>query len=74
MTARSPSRPEIWLAAGVRTPFAKIDGALDTLDAIALSGPVAQHMLGLLGGAVPDFCVWGVVVPNLTWSNTRARS
>jgi acetyl-CoA C-acetyltransferase len=26
-------------------------------------------MLGQLGGAVPDFCVWGVVVPNLTWSN-----
>ena len=60
---------EIWFAAGVRTPFAKIDGALDKLDAIELSVPVARHMLGQLGGAVPDFCVWGVVVPNLTWSN-----
>jgi acetyl-CoA C-acetyltransferase len=63
------SRPEIWFAAGVRTPFAKVDGALDRLDAIALSVPVVRHMLGLLGGAKPDFAVWGTVVPNLTWSN-----
>jgi acetyl-CoA C-acetyltransferase len=26
-------------------------------------------MIGLLGGARPDFAVWGAVVPNLTWSN-----
>ena len=69
MSARNTSRPEIWFAAGVRTPFAKIDGPLDKLDAIALSVPVVRHMLGQLGGASPDFCVWGVVVPNLTWSN-----
>ena len=69
MSARNTSRPEIWFAAGVRTPFAKIDGPLDKLDAIALSVPVARHMLGQLGSASPDFCVWGVVVPNLTWSN-----
>ena len=25
---------DIWLAAGVRTPFAKVDGALAALDAI----------------------------------------
>ena len=66
MTARSP---EVWFAAGARTPFAKVDGPLDKLDAIALSVPVVRHMLGQLGGASPDFCVWGVVVPNLTWSN-----
>lgn len=69
MTARNTSRPEVWFAAGVRTPFAKVDGPLDKLDAIGLSVPVARHMLSLLGGASPDFCVWGAVVPNLTWSN-----
>jgi acetyl-CoA C-acetyltransferase len=61
--------PEIWLAAGVRTPFAKVDGALGSFDAIALSVPVVRHMVGLLNGAKPDFAVWGSVVPNLTWSN-----
>jgi acetyl-CoA C-acetyltransferase len=69
MAARNTSGPEVWFAAGVRTPFAKVDGPLDKLDAMALSVPVARHMLGLLGGASPDFCVWGAVVPNLTWSN-----
>ena len=63
------SKPDIWLAAGVRTPFAKVDGPLSKLDAIALSVPVVQHMVGLLGSATPDFAVWGAVVPNLTWSN-----
>lgn len=60
---------DLWLAAGVRTPFAKVDGALAKLDAIDLSVPVARHMLAELGGARPDFAVWGVVVPSLTWSN-----
>ena len=60
---------DLWLAAGVRTPFAKVDGALAALDAIDLSVPVARHMLAELGGARPDFAVWGVVVPSLTWSN-----
>jgi hypothetical protein len=59
----------IWLAAGVRTPFAKIDGPLSGLDAIAMSVPVVKHMVGLLAGGKPDFAVWGNVVPNLTWSN-----
>ena len=59
----------VWLASGVRTPFAKVDGSLAKFDAIELSVPVAQHMVGLLKGALPDFVVWGNVVPNLTWSN-----
>jgi acetyl-CoA C-acetyltransferase len=63
------SNPEIWLAAGVRTPFARSDGPLSRLDAIELSVPVARCMLDQLGGAAPDFAVWGTVVPNLTWSN-----
>ena len=61
--------PEVWFAAGVRTPFAKVDGPLGDRDAIALSVPVVRHMVGLLDGALPDFAVWGTVVPNLTWSN-----
>jgi acetyl-CoA C-acetyltransferase len=60
---------EIWLAAGVRTPFAKVDGPLATYDAISLSVPVVRHMIDRLHGAIPDFAVWGTVVPNLTWSN-----
>jgi len=61
--------PQIWLAAGVRTPFAKVDGPLAGFDAIGLSVPVVRHMIGELRGATPDFAVWGAVVPNLTWSN-----
>ena len=64
-----PKPVDIWLAAGVRTPFAKVDGALQALDAIELSVPVARHMAGLLAGGKPDFAVWGAVVPSLQWSN-----
>jgi acetyl-CoA C-acetyltransferase len=60
---------EVWLAAGVRTPFAKVDGPLAGFDAIELSVPVARHMIDQLHGSLPDFVVWGNVVPNLTWSN-----
>jgi acetyl-CoA C-acetyltransferase len=63
------SHPQIWLASGVRTPFAKVDGPLAAFDSIALSTPLARHMVGLLGGGLPDFAVWGAVAPNLTWSN-----
>jgi acetyl-CoA C-acetyltransferase len=69
MTVRSEVDGEIWLASGVRTPFAKVDGALDAFDAVGLSVPVVRHMIGLLDGGAPDFAVWGSVVPNLTWSN-----
>src|SRR5260221_6763136 len=60
---------DVWLAAGVRTPFAKVDGPLQALDALQLSVPVARHMVGLLNGGRPDFAVWGAVVPSLLWSN-----
>ncbi|GGC98113.1 acetyl-CoA C-acyltransferase [Undibacterium terreum] len=63
------ARNEVWLAAGLRTPFAKVDGALGRFDAIELSVPVAQGMMAQLNGASPDFVAWGTVVPNLTWSN-----
>jgi acetyl-CoA C-acetyltransferase len=60
---------DIWIAAGLRTPFVKSDGVFAHLDAIALSVPVVQAMLGQSSGARPDFAVWGTVIPNLTWSN-----
>ena len=60
------NNPEIWFAAGVRTPFAKVDGALSQFDAISLSVPVVRSMLEQLHGAKPDFAVWGTVIPNLT--------
>lgn len=65
----SSARNDIWLAAGVRTPFAKVDGALSGADALALSVPVVRHMIDRVSGGRPDFTVWGNVVPNLTWSN-----
>lgn len=64
------SRPrDLWLAGGVRTPFAKVDGPLAGLDAVALSVPVVHHMLAGPAPVRPDLAVWGTVAPNLTWSN-----
>ena len=64
------SKPDTWLVAGVRTPFAKLDGALASLDSVALSVPVAKAMAGeLAAGDRPDLVVWGTVAPNLGWSN-----
>ena len=60
---------DIWIASGVRTPFAKVDGPLQAHDALELSVPVARHMVGLLKGGRLDFAVWGAVVPSLMWSN-----
>lgn len=65
----APGRPDVWLVAGVRTPFARAGGPLASLDAIALSLPVVQHMFDRLDGGVPDLFVWGAVMPNLTWNN-----
>ncbi len=60
----------LWLAAGLRTPFAKVDSALGGRDAIALSVPVVQAMCNQLkNGDRPDLMVWGTVAPNLGWSN-----
>ncbi len=69
MSARDDATREVWLAPGLRTPFAKVDGALRDFDAIALSVPVVRGMLNELRGAAPDFAVWGSVIPNLAWSN-----
>ncbi|MGZ5104625.1 MAG: acetyl-CoA C-acyltransferase [Usitatibacter sp.] len=59
-----------WLVSGLRTPFARVDGALRSHDALALSVPVAKAMAAELpAGERPDLVVWGTVVPNLGWSN-----
>lgn len=61
------SNPDLWLAAGVRTPFARVDGPLARLGAIEMSVPVMQAMTR--GGVRPDLLVWGTVIPNLHYSN-----
>jgi acetyl-CoA C-acetyltransferase len=59
-----------WLIPGLRSPFARVDGALRRLDALALSVPVAKAMAAqLANGDRPDLMVWGTVAPNLGWSN-----
>ena len=59
----------LWLASGLRTPFAKIDTTLSGLDAIQLSVPVVQAMCRKLKNDRPDLVVWGTVAPSLRWSN-----
>lgn len=59
-----------WLVSGVRSPFARVDGALRHLHALDLSVPVAQAMAAQLSsGDRADLVVWGAVAPNLGWSN-----
>ena len=59
-----------WLVAGLRSPFARVDGGLARLHAVGLSVPVVKAMAAQLpAGARPDLVVWGTVAPNLGWSN-----
>jgi len=60
---------DIWLAAGLRTPFARVDGALAGMDAVELSVPVMRAMTGGQSAVKPDLVVWGTVIPNLGYSN-----
>jgi len=47
-----------WLVSGLRSPFARVDGALRRLDAVALSVPVAKAMAAQLApGARADLVV-----------------
>ena len=64
----------IWLAAGLRTAFSRVDGPLAGLGAVELSVPVMRAMAGLdaagpRAGASPDLVIWGTVIPNLGYSN-----
>ncbi len=68
--SNTTSAASAWLVAGLRTPFAKVDGKLSEADAIELSLPVVRSMLSPIGASVrPDLAVWGTVAPNLGYSN-----
>jgi acetyl-CoA C-acetyltransferase len=57
---------DIYLSAGVRTPFVKAGGVFAGHDSLTLSVPVAKTM----GAAArPDFLIWGQVIPDPTISN-----
>ncbi|AKF04415.1 thiolase family protein [Sandaracinus amylolyticus] len=58
----------IFLAAGLRTPFTRVDGGLAGRDAITMSAPVMQAMAAKVRGRI-DVAAWGTVIPNLGWSN-----
>ncbi|HEX3917812.1 MAG TPA: thiolase family protein [Caulobacteraceae bacterium] len=57
---------DIFLAAGLRTPFVKGGGVFAQYDALAISAPIAKAMAAR---ARPDFIVWGEVIPEATVSN-----
>ena len=59
---------EVWLAAGLRTPFVGVDGPFAHRDSLALSVPVVQAMASHAAGQI-DFAVWGAVVGNLAYAN-----
>lgn len=46
--AQPGGKPDIWLAAGMRTPFTKAGGALAKRDAFDLSVPVVNAILAQL--------------------------
>ena len=59
---------EIWIASGLRTPFAKGGKELQSIDATTLSTSVLDKMKEQQG-ADPDYVFWGTVVPSLAYSN-----
>ena len=64
------SQRPVFLAAGLRTPFARVDGELSKFDALAMSVPVMAAMQAQLGkDDRPDAVIWGAVAANLAWSN-----
>ena len=58
----------IWLIAGLRTPFAKVDKNFKDKDALQLSIPVVQEMIKR-DSLSPNLFIWGSVAPNLGYSN-----
>lgn len=59
---------EIWIASGLRTPFAKNDKELQDISTLDLSSSVINKMFDT-ENINPDYVVWGTVVPNLKYSN-----
>lgn len=72
---RNPNETEVFVCAGPRTPFTKIDGQLAHLDAVELSVPVVHEACtavkadGDRGCRGLDLIVWGAVIPSLSVSN-----
>ena len=64
----SSNERSIWLIAGVRTPFVRVDGPFARRDALGLSVPVVRAMAERASGPI-DFAVWGSVVLNLAYNN-----
>ena len=62
------SKSEIWLIAGLRTPFAKVDKDFKDKDALHLFIPVVQEMIKR-DSLSPNLFIWGSVAPNLGYSN-----
>ncbi|MGC1548971.1 MAG: acetyl-CoA C-acyltransferase [Rhodanobacter sp.] len=62
-------KKDVYLAAGLRTPFGRGGGALANYDALTLSVPVVKAMAKQLANERPDIVLWGTVIPNLGWSN-----
>lgn len=59
---------EIWIAAGLRTPFAKAEKELKNVSALDMSKEVLNKMAEK-AKAEPNFVIWGSVVPTLKYSN-----
>jgi len=59
---------DVWLAAGLRTPFLRVDGSFAGRDALALSVPVVDEMAKSSAGPI-YVAVWCSVVLNLGYSN-----
>ncbi len=68
VNAEEKSQRAVWIAAGVRTPFSRVDGPLLHRDSLTLSVPVARAMAEQVKGRI-DFGVWGPVILNLAYNN-----
>lgn len=70
-----PHAPELFVLPALRSPFARMDRELDSLDALRLSVPVVQQSVVGASGLGPersrdlDLFVWGAVIPSLSVSN-----
>jgi acetyl-CoA C-acetyltransferase len=63
----------VFLAAGVRTPFTRVDGGLAGRDAVALGVPVLRAMSERVKGPI-DSAIWGTVIPSLLYSNVARET
>ncbi|MEW6269124.1 MAG: hypothetical protein AB1689_07475 [Thermodesulfobacteriota bacterium] len=69
MSNELAKRETVWLAAGLRTPFVRVDGPFADRDVLELSVPVARAMAERAAKGGIDLGVWGSVVLNLAYNN-----